>query len=444
MKFMLYFLLPLCGMIVGCGKSQLLTQFPEEPIVRVLILEGADHFNAEPLLQYTLKMGDAEYQLIPGQEFHVEPSAEGIALSVNERVIAQGQTVELKSFEDEGLLKIRDVAFGQGWWWANAEDRTYKGTLTVNRSDEGKLNVIVALPVEEYLRGVVPSEIGTGAPLEAMKAQAVAARAETITALRKGVYAGPGYDICATVQCQVYGGTSKGNDQTDLAIEQTRGLVLSYNGETIPAYYSSNCGGCTENIENVWNTRFSGTPVWQGVPEGPEPLKLNLQDEVEFAQWIESNPNVYCNRDAYPMLPQWTGKNFRWSKKYPAKELSAFVAKINKSGSDIGLVTEIVPLKRGVSGRIDVIQFIGEKGEVEVGPELNIRRVWEPPLKSSAFTVLKEGEGEQTTFTISGAGYGHGVGLCQTGAMGRAFSGQTFREILQHYYTESQILKAYK
>ncbi len=246
------------------------------------------------------------------------------------------------------------------------------------------------------------------------------------------------------MQCQVYAGTSKGNPTTDQAIRETRGLVLAYNGETIPAYYSSNCGGHTENIENVWKTRFVGTPVWQGKAEGPEPITLNLQDESELAEWIESRPAVYCNRDTYPQLPAWAGRNFRWTRETTAQELGELIRNMQKGGADIGYVKEIIPIKRGVSGRIDVMKFVGEKGELEVGPELNIRRIWDAPLKSSAIVVEITGTGKDALITVNGAGYGHGVGMCQTGAMGRAHEGQLFDEILQHYYSESEILTAYK
>lgn len=414
--------------------------FESEPKVRVLILEGADNFKAEPFMQYIVKVGEAESMLIPGMELKIEPTQTGVQLLVSSGETVTGEALQISPYEPGGYLKIRDVAFGQGWWWENAEDRTYNGIVDVQRDANGKLNVIVELPVEEYLRGVVPSEIGPTAPLEALKAQAVAARSETITALRKGLYSGPGYDICSTVQCQVYGGTSKGNPQTDQAILETRGLVLAYNGETIPAYYASNCGGHSEDIANVWSNRASKIPVWKGVPEGPEPLNLDLQNEKEITTWINSRPAVYCNRDAFPELPEWAGKNFRWTKEMTVEEMTAQVAKTK----DIGTVKKIVPISRGISGRLNTVKFIGEKGDLEVGPELNIRKIWEPPLKSSAFIVEKKRKGDTDVFLITGAGYGHGVGMCQTGAMGRAMAGQTATEILTHYYSGAEILSVYK
>src|SRR5690606_33512984 len=131
---------------------------------------------------------------------------------------------------------------------------------------EGKLNAIVILPLDEYLRGVVPSEIGSTSPPEALKVQAIAARGETLVALRTRKYAGDHYDICADVNCQVFSGTRNRSEQADAAIKATRGLALFHEGEPIGAYYASNCGGFSENAHFVWPDRHPDpVPYWMGI-----------------------------------------------------------------------------------------------------------------------------------------------------------------------------------
>ncbi|MGI8907465.1 MAG: SpoIID/LytB domain-containing protein [Candidatus Sumerlaeaceae bacterium] len=299
---------------------------------------------------------------------------------------------------------------------------------------------VVTLPLEEYLRGVVPSEIGTGAPEQAKCAQAVAARSFAAVALNSSKHKADGADVCSTVHCQVYSGLSKATASTDAAVSETRGLVLTYKGKPIPAYYAAHCGGHTEDIRNSWPERSSekayhGTARFDGTAE-PE---LDLAREKDFLKWLAGSPASYCN-PAKSQVLEWAGRNFRWMRQLTAEEVTSCVAK----QKGIGRVLKIRTGERGASGRLKQVVFVGENGELRVGPQIEIRQLFHPMLKSSAFAVETSGPVSRPThFVLRGAGSGHAVGMCQTGSMGMANAGKSFREILKHYYPTARVAKQY-
>ncbi|MDK2970683.1 MAG: stage sporulation protein [Candidatus Sumerlaeota bacterium] len=429
-------LLGACAMLPG-KKQQ--TIFDKEPDVRVRIAFTLDDMQATLHGPYLLVAGEKEVPL--NADAVVAFTADG----TNVRAAVGGESVTadlvvLEPLTPEANTTIPGVPYGVGWWWENTEDRIYEGTLYFRVNDAGHLDTVVHLPMEEYLRGVVPREIGSSSPLEALKAQAVAARSETFDALVSRKYAGPNYDICADVDCQVYGGIASRSAATDQAIRETRGLAMFHDGEPIAAYYASNCGGYSENIENVWPERSGPAEQWSGNPDY-EGIGVDLTREENMIAWIEVPSPSYCNPETVPELPEWTHKHHRWEKRVTNEELAGFLA---AKGHDIGAVTAIVPGQRGVSGRLIDVTFVGEKGDATITGELNIRRVFDPPLKSAAFIVSTEGPAAKpAAFVFRGAGWGHGVGMCQTGAIGRALKGQTFDTILKHYYRGVEIEPGY-
>jgi len=287
---------------------------------------------------------------------------------------------------------------------------------------------------------VVPSEIGPDSPPEAMCAQAVAARSEAFVALVTRKYAGDQYDICSDVHCQVFRGNARRSAKSDDAVRRTRGQILLFKGMPISAYYASNCGGHTSDIRNVWPDRSEESAYWDiAAFDGPSQHSLNLSREDDFQTWMKSSPSVYCNPEKYEMQ-DWAKKNFRWTYELDAEALSEWVAR----KKDIGRVTAIRPVRRGVSGRIAEIEFVGERGTFRIGPELAIRRLFSPSLRSSAFVVEPKGPTKRPNrFLLHGAGNGHGVGMCQTGAIGMANDGKTFPDILNHYYPNADVVKLY-
>ena len=415
-----------------------------EPMIRVRLIKGLESITVIPAGEFMASTDDIVFRdLAPHEPVRLSRTESGGVLMTDAAGAELLRAPSLMTFEAEPGVPfiIEGVPYGVGWWWEGRENRRYEGVLTIHPGADGGLDALLRLPAEEYLRGVVPSEIGGDSPAEALKAQAVAARSETLTALTERTYAGQDFDICADVECQVFSGLNKRTDATDAAIAATRGIVLTYDGRPIPAYYASNSGGFTEDIRNVWPRRDRQIPCYQGSFDGPGEAPTNLHTEDGVRVWVESRPEVFSNPDFHPGLPGWTHKNFRWEVSVTGEELGAMVAR----RQDIGAITAIEPLGRGHSGRLTAVRMVGTTDSLEVGPELAIRRLWEPPLKSAAFVVdaSTSDDGATTTFTIKGAGYGHGVGMCQTGAIARALSGQDFRAILLHYYTEAELVSAW-
>lgn len=208
-------------------------------------------------------------------------------------------------------------------------------------------------------------------------------------------------------------------------------------GESVGAYYASNCGGCSENVENVWPDRSGPKPYWSSRFDSAVKFDIDLSNDGDLREWVASEPDVWC-APSKPGVPDWAKKNFRWEREFTEEQMAAAVAK----KKDIGRVVAIKPLERGASGRVLRVEFVGTKDSVVVGPELVVRRLFDPPLKSGAF-VVDMPTAERETFVLRGAGYGHGVGMCQTGAMARAAAGQTFDAILTAYYPEVEVRRCW-
>lgn len=342
-------------------------------------------------------------------------------------------------------VSIYRIPVGTGFHWENEEDRTYPETISFQLDNDGKLAVINILPLEKYLQGVIPSEMPEGFPLEALKAQAVAARGEALAKLGLSHNSDP-FDLCADVHCQVYSGLSKRSPSTDRAVRETTGLVLWKEGKICNAVYSAVCGGHGEDVENTWG----GQPksFLQGSFDGPGRLKRygSLKNEKNLKRWIDDNPRAYCNttRGRIPSALEYTKKYFRWEVRYTQEELSTII--LNKTSQNIGEILELIPLERGVSGRIIRLKAVGKKGAFIIIRELEIRKALSPnTLWSSCFYVVKKGwrKGAPEEFVLRGAGWGHGVGMCQAGAAMMALKRKRFDKILKHYYNGVQIRRLY-
>jgi len=332
--------------------------------------------------------------------------------------------------------------------WEAGETRTYRGDMELRIDSQGKLTVINELPVESYLRGVVPAEMSASFPPEALKAQAVAARSNVIPGM--GIrHADDHFDVCDEEHCQVYRGTARETDLTDKAVAETQGAVMMYAGKICNATYSSTCGGHTEANESVWSG--SAVPYLRGVLDSDmrkDLLSGRFNDEAFVRQWITSDRNVkvYCNAlgDNVPFSLKYYAKYFRWEVRYQQDELAELVRK--KTGSDLGKIKNIALLARGVSGRLTKIRIEGTQGELVVEKDLQIRNaLGDPKLNSSCFIVERVDVSEEipTQFVIRGAGSGHGVGLCQVGAAGMALTGKKYDAILKHYFQDVTLKKIY-
>ena len=417
---------------------------PKEPNIRVRIVHTMPELTMTPDAEYQIATEESKEEpvpLKPNVSYTVKPSASGVQIYEGDTLVDTKTVIRAAADDEDATVKINKVPFGIGWWWAGEEDRVYEGKLEIRSLEDGKLEVVTVLPMERYLRGVVPSEIGGDSPEEALKSQAIAARTDSWNALKNRGYAGKNYDICSDVDCQVFSGNTKQTTAATKAIDDTRGLVLLVDEKPISAYYASNCGGCSDLAGNAWPTREAALPYKDARFDSDAPLPFDLTKEEDIRKWVTTEPDVYCNPKKRKDIPNWTTKNFRWKVETTAEELTKQVAK----KKDIGRVKAITPIERGPSGRLKKVKFVGEKGELEVGPELAIREIWNPPLRSAAFVVDTEGKAEMPDkFIMTGAGWGHGVGMCQTGAVIRATNGQTFRDIIGHYYKGAEITAVYE
>jgi SpoIID/LytB domain protein len=348
---------------------------------------------------------------------------------------AQFDSLVFKSPDSQGKLEIKGVPYGTGWWWAGTEDRIYEGEIYIFTGVNNKPEVIVKLPLEEYLYGVVPYEIGGDSPDEALKAQAVAARSEAVTALLSGMYSGPRHDLTSDVECQVFSGNKKRTPASDKAVNDTRGIIISEMGKPINAYYASNCGGHSEQIGNVWPDRPDPESYKTALSDNEDRESLDMSSEVRVRRWIKSEPDVFCNPNINTDLPDWSKANFRWEREFTIEEITEMIA----GDKDIGKLVNIIPIRRGASGRINLVMLKFENDAMEISGELAIRQLWQPALRSACFVVDRE----EDKFIIRGAGWGHGVGMCQSGAVAQAMHGLKFVSILQHYYPEAELITMY-
>ncbi len=342
-------------------------------------------------------------------------------------------------------VTLLDVPVGTGFHFERTETRTYPEQISFQLDNDGKLAVINTISLETYLQGVVPAEMPHNFPLEALKAQAVAARSEALAKLGS-VHLSDPFDLCASVHCQAYSGSSEYHQSTNRAVEETKGLVLWQDDTICDAVYSAVCGGHGENNDKAWG----GEPktYLQGQFDGSQQLERygSLSNEENINAWIDDSPNAYCNTiaDLFPEALDYTKKYFRWEVQYAQEELIEILK--NKIDWQGGEILDLIPLERGTSGRIIRLQILGTKEQRIIDRELAIRQALSlNALWSSCFYVTKNEivNGIPNRFTITGAGFGHGVGMCQTGAAVMALHGNRYETILKHYYQDIQIKQLY-
>jgi len=256
--------------------------------------------------------------------------------------------------------------------------------------------------------------------------------------------------ITADVFTQVYGGIGNETYLTNKAVDQTKGLILTYNSNPIEAVFHSVCGGYLEQNDMVWSGKKKDYLIAHpDIPYSKISLRnkfSNLSNERIFKNWIDSKPACYCNmsaRKGFSPALNYAKKYFRWEKKYKRKTLEKIIRK--KSGKDIGILKNIIITKRGKSGKARTIKIIGSKRNLNITKELNIRKTLSNNyLYSANFYVEKQGtnkNGIASTFILKGAGFGHGSGMCQIGAAGMALDNKNFEDILKFYFEGTQVMR---
>lgn len=346
--------------------------------------------------------------------------------SDNEAVLTVSKPVSLVYDNPFLTTLIFDISHSGGYQSAGQEDRAYRGRISFIPFQNNGITIVNTLPLEEYLYSVVPSEMPSSWPEEALAAQAVAARSYTLANM--GKYEKRGFDLSGSIHSAFYRGLSGENIKTTAAVEKTRGLVLKHDDSYLNAFYSANSAGRTESAESVWKMN---APII-GVTDPQLVFKTNPPSPSELTRWILSEPPSYSS-----IPPFYYKSSYRWRIIVPREEIEARI------GKDIGTILRITTRGRGMSGRVNEVLVEGSKGNEIIRNDSIRNRLG--GLRSNLFIVMpKMGEDMVPQFFIfAGAGWGHGVGMCQTGAAGMASEGFSAEEILKHYYPLADLINEY-
>lgn len=361
---------------------------------------------------------------------------------------------------DGSRFLLYDVVIGVNFHWQRKENQLFTGELHFIVED-GEVRAVNRLPVEDYLVSVISSEMSATSSLELLKAHTIISRSWLYAQLQRSEkvqqsvlgwenedeiirwYAREDhtlFDFCADDHCQRYQGVTRAaNPNVERAIRETNDIVLKYDGEVCDARFSKCCGGVTERFSACWeNEDYDYLRALRDCG-GDEPLP-DLTNEETAREWIESEPQAFCSNADNGVLSQVlngydqeTNDFYRWRVEYTQEGLSQLIKR--RSGVDFGTIIDLQPVERAASGRLVKLRVVGSKRTVTVGKELEIRR-WlsESHLYSSAFVVDKVEKDGVPCLVLKGAGWGHGVGLCQIGAAVMGEKGYTYEQILKHYY----------
>ena len=350
--------------------------------------------------------------------------AAGVRLAVGDALLA----VEVEG--DAGFTVDR-VEHDVGYAAHGFEQRSYRGKLYVTLDAGGRLAAVDAIPLEELLRGLVPSEMPAGSPREALKAQAVTARSNVLAQIGTRHLTDP-YVLCSEVHCQAYRGEGAHQPSTDAAVRATRGEAIfgRVSHALVDGVYSALCGGHGEDNDAVWGGLPD--PSLRGRPDMPPAAAARwaggLASEARLAAFLASSSPSWCS------LARGARKDrYRWERRFTQAELDEATARLQ-----VGEVRALVVPSRGVSGRARELRVEGSAGTAVVQGELRIRRLL-GNLPSAMFLVERDGAG----WLLRGGGWGHGAGMCQWGAVGRAEAGQGYREILRAYFGGAEAARIY-
>lgn len=374
-------------------------------------------------------------------------------------------------------FELRDVTIGVNFHWERKENQLFRGVLKLIVEND-KVTTINILPVEDYLMSVISSEMSASASLELLKAHAVISRSWLLAQIDKNRHSEDSYkeehaveesckdemikwydkedhvnfDVCADDHCQRYQGITRETTETvRKAVTETSGQVLTYDGNLCDARFSKCCGGVFELFENCWEPKHYDYLIARRDADNENEFP-DLTKEQDAAEWIMSSPKAFCNTSDARILSQVlnnydqeTADFYRWRVEYTQEQISALIKE--RSGIDFGRIIDLRPVARGTSGRLYKMKIVGEKKTLTIGKELEIRRVLSKShLYSSAFIVEKHDigtDGVPQKFVLRGAGWGHGVGLCQIGAAVMGEKGYSYKKILLHYFANATISKLY-
>jgi SpoIID/LytB domain protein len=399
-----------------------------------------------------------------------------IVLEKDSRILEMQPPVFMVPVNAHGpSFTLHNVTIGVDFHWQRKEDQSFNGSLKIILESD-RITAVNVLSVEDYLTSVISSEMRATSSLQFLKAHAVVSRSWLLAQMEKTrkiksegrKYIATtrttseiirwydredhqNYDVCADDHCQRYQGITRASTPSVVqVIKETCGEVLSFEGSICDTRYYKCCGGMTELFENTWEP--VNHPYLKGITDNvfhPEGYGTELSKEDIARKWILGNPDAFCNTSDRKVLSQVlndydqeTNDFYRWKVTYTQKELSDLVR--TRTGIDFGIVTDIIPLERGVSGRITRLKIEGTMKTMIIGKELEIRKsLSKSHLYSSCFFVEKDESNGEVRFILHGAGWGHGVGLCQIGAAVMGAKGYSYREILMHYFAGASLEKLY-
>ena len=439
----------------------------KEPIIHVGIVLPEDDFTS---LSIQVPAGE-DYQIeFSGQSFLLEPetelffklSGDSVSFTIGSKNYSAPNEISLFPVFKSPSLKpkqgalVKNVLAGRQFHWRKYINVTLPETLII-RQYENRLILINALPLEKYLMCVATSEMGAACPAALLEAQTIAARSWLLANVEQK-HRHLGMDVCNDDCCQRYQGTTFLTEQSVKGAENTYGLVLLYGDKICDARYSKSCGGVMEAFESIWDgPALPYTQVKADAPQDPPEWHKPLSDEQNLKIWLDSVPHTYCSPHVVPenTLKKYLGNvdeegaYFRWTIEISQQDLTRH---LNKEISPaIKAVKALRITSRGGSGRankMDIVYLDSENQQqvFHVQSEYDIRRLLHPSFLYSSAVRIETVPSKATipqTFVYRGAGWGHGVGLCQIGALGMSLQGIDSREIVQHYYPGSTLKKIY-
>ena len=448
-----------------------MNSFEREPVIRVGLLTA-------PIVRFSL-IGSYRAEdgttLVTG-EYEARQLSGLVSITGASELKALSLTLTPVDFA-VSRVTVQDVTIGIEFHWQRREAQVFQGAISLRAAGE-QLRVVNELPLEDYLVSVISSEMSALSPSELLRAHSIVSRSWLLSQMSaprslgdSGSLGGTndghervrwydrqshdGFDVCADDHCQRYQGISKAlSSEAFRAVGDTRGLVLTCGGEICDARYSKSCGGMTEEFRAAWEDKHVPylVSVYDGRGSSPKGFDLPLEEPENSNRWIRSSPPAFCNASSRELLSrilpgfdQETSDFYRWRVAYSNTELSDLLRE--KIDVDFGRISRIEPVQRGKSGRIVMLRIRGERRTLVIGKELEIRRAFSRShLYSSAFVIDVEdhpGSEYPKAFVLWGAGWGHGVGLCQIGAAVMAEEGYGYEDILSHYFRGASVTVIY-
>ncbi len=408
---------------------------PLSPIAVGIISDVSD-FRVKCASECSLESDESAPLTIPGQtEIQGKLSGTALRLTWSGGGASLTSAARLMSKDPDATFTVFNVHFEKGYYWSDQENRSYRGTLEIIPK-KNKITFVNHVQLEDYLLSVIPSEMPASWPLEALKAQAVAARTEALKKL--GRHRHEGFNICSTQHCAVYRGTINEMDAPSRAVLETRGKVLLIDGEPLDTVYAANCGGWGSSGGEIWG---SGSTILPAVCDLPPAARedwnlVPVNPDIRQRFFFERVP-AYCNH-SQQKKPYYSA-SYRWVRSYTHEELSNWVHRRYQ----LGRLKRITPKTLTTEGWLTSVELEGEAGVKEVKRDA-IRTAFNT-IRSNFFTmeILPATVDTPAQYLFVGAGWGHGAGMCQHGAYGLALTGKSAHQILKHYYPKAKLTKLY-